>query len=101
MLDGILRRKQSRIMSRLDDPHEGSNRRIGATYARVSSIKQKDGISLDDQERKMLLYAEAEGIHIPEQYRFREAFSGLKDEREEYEQIRRLITEARINVLIV
>lgn len=74
---------------------------VAATYARVSTFKQKDGISLDDQASKMLAYAAQNDIQVPDAYRFREAASGLKDEREEYDKIRRLIRERKINALIV
>jgi site-specific DNA recombinase len=76
--------------------------RVAATYARVSTDKQRrDGISLDEQEARMLQYAQLEGICVPEEYRFREAASGLKSERQEYDKIRRLIYEQRIDVLII
>ena len=74
---------------------------IGATYARVSTAQQKDGISLDDQADKMLSYAQQFGISVPQDFRFRETFSGLKVERPEYEKIRELIRERRIRILIV
>lgn len=74
---------------------------LGATYARVSTVYQKDGISLDDQDNRMLTYAQQHGITVPAEYRFREMYSGLKVERPEYEKIRQLIRERRINVLIV
>jgi site-specific DNA recombinase len=75
---------------------------VAATYARVSTDRQRrDGISLDEQEARMLQYARQEGIHVPEEYRFREAASGLKSERQEYDKIRRLIHEQRIDVLII
>ncbi len=75
---------------------------IAAIYARVSTFKQaKEGVSLEEQERKMIEYAERQHIQVPEEYRFREAVSGLKDEREEYDKIRRLIKERKINALII
>lgn len=76
--------------------------RIAASYARVSTDKQRrDSISLDEQEARMLQYAQQEDILVPEEYRFREAASGLKSERIEYDKIRRLIQEQRIDVLII
>lgn len=76
--------------------------RIAATYAHVSTDKQRrDSISLDEQETRMLQYAEQHGILVPEEYRFREAASGLKSERLEYDKIRRLIQEQNIDMLIV
>lgn len=74
---------------------------IGATYARVSTIQQKDGISLDDQEEKMLSYTQQFDINVPEAFRFRETYSGLKAERPEYEKIRELIRERQIRILVV
>lgn len=60
---------------------------VAATYGRVSTSAQEEGISLDQQERAMLEYAEKQRIAVPDEYRFREAASGLKDEREEYGKI--------------
>jgi site-specific DNA recombinase len=74
---------------------------VAATYSRVSTNKQLDGISLADQEITILAYAERNEITVPEGYRFREAVSGLKDEREEYEKIRQLIRQRKINALLV
>lgn len=74
---------------------------VAATYARVSTRAQEEGISLDQQERAMLEYAARQKIQVPAEYRFREAASGLKDEREEYAKIRQLIKERKINALIV
>jgi site-specific DNA recombinase len=82
--------------------HEQGVLVIGATYARVSTIKQaKDGVSIDEQERKMLEYAERADIRVPEEYRFSETVSGLKDEREEYAKIQELIRQGKIQALIV
>jgi site-specific DNA recombinase len=79
-----------------------SKPRIAASYARVSTDRQRrDGISLDEQEARMLQYAQQQDIIVPEEYRFREAASGLKSERIEYDKIRRLIQEQRIDVLII
>jgi site-specific DNA recombinase len=75
--------------------------RIGATYARVSTIKQKEGISLDDQQDKMLAYATNEGIEVPARYRFQEQASGFSDVRECYDEIRALIRKGAITDLIV
>lgn len=79
----------------------GGGLTIAATYARVSTRAQEDGISLDQQERAMLEYAERQQVQVPPEYRFREAASGLQDEREEYGKIRQLIRERKINALIV
>lgn len=74
---------------------------VAATYGRVSTRAQEEGISLAQQDEAMLEYAEKQHIAVPDEYRFREAASGLKDEREEYGKIRQLIRERRINALIV
>ena len=56
-----------------------TTRRIAASYARVSTDKQRrDSISLDEQEARMLQYAQQEDILVPEEYRFREAASPEK-----------------------
>jgi site-specific DNA recombinase len=74
---------------------------IGATYARVSTLKQKDGISLEQQEGEMLSYATSQQIEIPASYRFKEQVSGYTDVREYYDEIRTLIRGKRISDLIV
>jgi hypothetical protein len=74
---------------------------IGATYARISTAKQKDGISLDDQDDGMVLYTAQQSIVVPDDYRFKEQGSGFKEERTEYDKIRQLVRERRINVLVV
>lgn len=74
---------------------------IGATYARISTAKQKDGISLDDQDDRMLVYTVNNGIVVPDDYRFKEQESGFKEERTEYDKIRQLVRDRRINVLVV
>lgn len=79
----------------------GGDRLIGATYARVSTKKQVDGISLDQQDAQMLHYATTNGIEIPQAYRFREQVSGFSDVREYYDQIRVLVREQHIQALIV
>lgn len=81
--------------------YDNSGLVVAATYARVSTRAQEEGISLDQQERAMLEYAERQKIQVPPEYRFHEAASGLKDEREEYGKIRQLIKERKINALIV
>jgi site-specific DNA recombinase len=74
---------------------------VAAAYARVSTRAQEEGISLDQQDAAMLEYADKQHITVPPEYRFRETASGLRGEREEYDKIRRLIRERRINALIV
>lgn len=74
---------------------------IGATYARISTAKQKDGISLDDQDDRMLVYTVSNNIVVPDDYRFKEQESGFKEERTEYDKIRQLVRDRRINVLVV
>jgi hypothetical protein len=60
--------------------HEGEDL-IGATYARISTAKQKDGISLDDQDTRMTIYTHHNAIQVPDTYRFKEQESGFKEER--------------------
>src|SRR5690242_18580835 len=74
---------------------------IGATYSRISTAQQKDGVSLDDQDSRMLIYANHNSIDVPEEYRFREQASGFTDERNEYDKIRQLVRNRKINVLII
>jgi hypothetical protein len=60
--------------------NDGQRDLIGSTYARISTAKQKDGISLDDQDTRMAFYASQNGIYVPEEYRFKEQESGFKEE---------------------
>jgi site-specific DNA recombinase len=83
--------------------NDDSNRElVGAIYARVSTKAQnKEGISLDDQVKHALAYAQKEGIRIPPGFIFRDTYSGLKDDRPEYGKIRKLIYDQKIDVLII
>lgn len=74
---------------------------IAAVYARVSTDKQREGISLPDQIDKMMDYAQKNNITVPSEYIFQEAFSGYKEERPELDQVRQLIRSGKIDVLIV
>jgi site-specific DNA recombinase len=75
---------------------------IAAIYARVSTKAQsKESISLDDQVKQMLGYAQRHQVTVPEEYVFQDTYSGLKAERPEYEKIRHLIRERKIDVLII
>lgn len=85
----------------MTDQGFGNTQLVAATYARVSGKGQEGGISLDDQESRMLAYAAQQQIVVPQDYRFREIYSGLKEERPEYEKIRQLIRERNITVLLV
>jgi site-specific DNA recombinase len=76
-------------------------RLIGALYSRISTAKQKDGISLDQQDHRMSLYAESNGIIVPADYHFQEQESGYKSARSDYDRIRQLVREGKIDVLIV
>jgi site-specific DNA recombinase len=74
---------------------------IGALYSRISTSRQKDGISLEQQDRRMSSYTEANNILVPEEYHFKEQESGYKSNRSDYDQIRELVREHRIQVLVV
>jgi site-specific DNA recombinase len=76
-----------------------ANLPTAATYARVSTIKQKDGISLEQQEGEMLTYANQNKLEA--KYRFMEQVSGYSADREHYDEIRALIRKRSISHLIV
>ncbi len=76
-----------------------ANLPTAATYARVSTISQKEGISLEQQEGEMLTYATMHNIEA--RYRFREQASGYNGDREDYNKIRRLMQNGDITDLIV
>lgn len=75
---------------------------IAATYARVSDDSQeKEGTSLETQTEAMLKRAQERGLVIPQEYIFREVFSGLTRERPVLARIRGMVGTRAINVLIV
>jgi site-specific DNA recombinase len=76
-----------------------TNHQIAATYARVSTVNQKEGISLQQQEGEMLTYATMHSIEA--KYRFQEQASGYNGDREDYNRIRSLIHKGNITDLIV
>jgi DNA invertase Pin-like site-specific DNA recombinase len=49
----------------------------------------------------LAFYTSQNAIYVPEEYRFKEQESGFKEERSEYDKIRQLVRERRINVLII
>lgn len=76
--------------------------KIAAIYARVSTDPQeKEGTSLDTQIEAMLKSGQELNLVIPQDYRFREVFSGLTRERPLLAKVRELIRTRAVNVLIV
>lgn len=75
---------------------------IAAIYARVSTDPQeKEGTSLDTQIEAMLKSGHELNLVIPQDYRFREVFSGLTRERPLLTKVRELVRTRAINVLIL
>jgi site-specific DNA recombinase len=74
--------------------------RLGYSYARVSSLQQEDGPSLEDQERNNLTYAEKNGIKIIKPVR--EVWSRFELwDRPGITQIREDIKQGKITDLVV
>jgi site-specific DNA recombinase len=75
--------------------------KIAAMYARVSMDEQVQNFSLDSQIRRMLQYAQVNGFTVPEEYIFREDFSGMRIDRPELTQLRKLVQQQAIQAVIV
>jgi site-specific DNA recombinase len=73
---------------------------IGAVMGR-SSNETDDSYSITTQIEAGVAYAASHGITIPEQYRFREDFTGKVIDRPELTKIRHLIRTHQIQALIV
>lgn len=78
-----------------------TQRKIAALYARVSMDEQAQNFSLDSQTRRMLQYADVNGFTVPEEYIFREDFSGTRLDRPELTKLRLLVQQRHIAAVIV
>ncbi len=73
---------------------------IAAVYGRTSK-ETDDGFSVASQIDAGLSYAESGNFMVPDAYQFREEHTGRVTERPEYNKIRVLIRERKIQALIV
>jgi site-specific DNA recombinase len=71
-----------------------------AIYSRVSTDNQEaEGTSLQTQLEACLKYCREKGYHVA--YRFSEAYSGLALERPKLDQLRELVRNGQIDVIVV
>ena len=70
-----------------------------AIYARVSTDEQTDNFSIPTQIEAAHRYADAHGLTIT--HEFREDYTGLKLDRPELNQVRRLMAQGEIDAVIV
>jgi len=75
------------------------NNLTAATYARVSTVKQGEGISLSEQEERMKGYAAQNNITVA--YSFKETFSGMEEERPEYAKIRQVLNVFVLHTILI
>jgi DNA invertase Pin-like site-specific DNA recombinase len=73
---------------------------IGTAYGRTSK-ETDDAFSVSSQIDACLAYADANTITVPDGYQFREEHTGRVTDRPEYNKIRALIREHKIQALIV
>src|SRR5437867_2058519 len=73
---------------------------IGAVYGRTSK-ETDDAFSVSSQIDACLSYADVNNIVVPPEYRFREEHTGRVTDRPEYNKIRALVREHKIQALIV
>jgi len=76
------------------------NTKIAASYPRTSREKD-DAFSIPSQVAGNRDYAREHGFQLPEEYEFREEFTGKAIERPQMNKIRQLIRQRKIQALIV
>jgi len=74
--------------------------RTGLIYARTSKDTD-DAFSVESQVKRSVEYAEAHGITIPEEFIFREDFTGFKLDRPEFNKVRKLVAEGGVACVII
>lgn len=74
--------------------------RIGLIYARTSKDTD-DAFSVDSQVKRCCEYAQTHGIEVPEEFVFREDFTGFKLDRPEFNKVRKLVAEKAVECVII
>lgn len=75
--------------------------RLAAIYARVSSLKQKEGENVESQVSALLKFAKENGYIIPEGWIFKdEGYSGSLLQRPALDAMRELIYQGEINAVL-
>ncbi len=73
---------------------------LTALYARTSQEKD-DAFSLDSQIAAMRQFAKANGLPVPDEYEFREEFTGRLIDRPKLSTLRSLIKEGKVKSVVV
>lgn len=77
-------------------------RKNAAIYARVSSVKQKEGENVQSQISALSNYADKNGYSIPNEWVFKdEGFSGSILQRPALESLRELVQEGFVDAILV
>lgn len=77
-------------------------KKLAAIYARVSSLKQKEGETVQSQISSLLSLAKQQNFTIPEDWIFKdEGFSGSTLQRPSLDELRVLIHDGEINAVLV
>lgn len=77
-------------------------KKLAAIYARVSSLKQKEGETVQSQISALLIMAEKQNLIVPEGWIFKdEGFSGSILQRPALDELRALIDEGQVNAILV
>ena len=77
-------------------------KKLAAIYARVSSLKQKEGDTVQSQVSALLTMAENQNLIVPEGWIFKdEGFSGSILQRPSLDNLRALIDEGQVNAVLV
>src|SRR5689334_10669488 len=74
------------------------NRPLGLTYSRVSDPNDTREASLESQEEAAVALLEAKGFYVPQEFRFREQYTGMESiyERPVLQRARQLVADRRV-----
>ena len=74
---------------------------IAATYSRVSTSGQEDGTSLETQLALCRELAESKGFVVPEEFTYREIWSGADMERPELTRLRNDVRAKKVHAVFI
>ena len=96
---GHRRYKESDINVLIGIDYNDDNKCVCATYARVSSQKQKNSGGLDRQSQRLSEYCAKHNLYI--EYIIKDCGSGLNDKRNGFVKLTDLIINGKINKVII
>ena len=96
---GHRRYKESDINVLIGIDYNDDNKCVCATYARVSSQKQKNSGGLDRQSQRLSEYCAKHNLYI--EYIIKDCGSGLNDKRNGFVKLTDLIINRKINKVII